>query len=74
MALSLSATIAYSFLTSAIVGLFLSLFTDRISVKMALLIAVCTTAGTVVGRIPEPAAAPLHYNDTTAGTVVGRIL
>jgi len=51
MALSLSATIAYSFLTSAIVGLSLTRFTDRTSVKMALLIAVCTTAGTVVGRI-----------------------
>jgi hypothetical protein len=51
MALSLSAIIAYSFLASAIVGLSLSLFTDRISVKMALLIAVCTAAGTVVGRI-----------------------
>jgi hypothetical protein len=51
MTLSLSATIAYSFFASAIVGLSLSFFTDRISVKMVLLIAVSTTAGTVVGRM-----------------------
>jgi len=51
MALSLSATIAYSFIMAAVVGFSFSLLTDRISVKMGLLMAVCTTAGTVVGRM-----------------------
>jgi len=64
MALSLSATIAYGFLTSAIVGLSLSHFTDRISVNMALLIAVCTTAGTIVGRILWEACTGLCFTCT----------
>jgi hypothetical protein len=51
MDLSLSATIAYSFVASAIVGLSFSFLTDRVSVKMGLLLAVSTTAGQVVVRM-----------------------
>jgi uncharacterized membrane protein len=48
---SLSATVAYSFVASAVVGLSASFLTERTSVKMGLLLTVCTTAGTMVGRV-----------------------
>lgn len=51
MALSLSATIAYSFVASAIVGLSFNSLTDRVSVKMWLLSAVSATTGQVVVRM-----------------------
>jgi len=51
MTLSLPAVITYSFVTSAVIGLTASFFTDHILAKNALLIAVDTTVGMVVVRM-----------------------
>ena len=51
MALSLPYVVVYSFAASAIVGLSISLLTERLSIKQALILAVCTTTGMVIGTI-----------------------
>ncbi len=51
MALPLPAVITYSFVAAAVVGLTASFFTDRISVKQALLLAICTTIGMAIGTM-----------------------
>lgn len=51
MALSLPYIVVYSFAAAAVVGLTISLLTERLSIKQALILAVCTTSGMVIGTI-----------------------
>ena len=51
MTLPLPTVITYSIVASTVVGLTASFLTDRISMKQALILAVCTTTGMAIGTM-----------------------